>query len=703
MSQHFRTCHLCEAMCGIEIEHEGGKILSIRGDHEDPFSQGHVCPKALAIKDVDEDPDRLTRPLRRTKDGFEPVSWEDAFELAASRLAAIRREHGKDSVAVYIGNPTVHNYGTLLYALELVGALRTKNRYSATSVDHLPRIVSSYHVFGHQLLMPVPDLDRTDFLLVIGANPLVSNGSLMTAPGVGKRLAAIKARGGEVVVLDPRRTETAEIATSHHFIRPGTDAFFLLGMLHAVLEKGANLGRLAAFTDGLPAVLALVRRFPPERVAQATGVPADVIRAIALRFAASQRAVCYGRVGTCMQEFGGLSSWLVDVLNVVTGNLDRPGGALFTRPAADLLPLASLLRQRGSFGTFKTRVRGLPEFAGELPVAALAEEIETEGKGKIRALVTLCGNPVLSTPNGRRLERALGKLDFMVSLDIYRNETTNQAHLILPPSSPLEQDQYDLALHLLAVRDTAKFSPALRAPAPDARADWQILHELARRLLAKGNLLERAAAPLVHFLYGRHGPRALLDKLLRRGSYGLSVAKLEESPHGVDLGPLKPCLPERLEGRRIQLAPEAFLADVPRLEAALAQPTPELALISRRQLRSNNSWMHNAPRLMRGKPRCSLLVHPDDARARKLESGQTARVTSRVGSVDVPVEVSDEVMPGVVCLPHGWGHARPGVALRVAGAQPGSSVNDLTDEARIDGLVGVAALSGVPVKLEGLV
>ena len=702
MSTHFRTCHLCEAMCGIAIEHEDGRILSIAGDHEDPLSRGHVCPKALALQDLDEDPDRLRAPLLRTASGHEAISWEEAFELVASRLAGIRREHGRDAVGVYFGNPSVHNYATALYAIPLIGALRTRNRYSATSVDQLPRMVASYLVYGHQLLFPIPDVDRTDFLLVLGANPLVSNGSLLTAPGLGKRLAAIRERGGAVWVVDPRRTETAKVASRHVFIRPGTDALLLLSLLNAVFDLGIRPGRLAEFTDGIEEVRALVRRFPPERTEPVTGVPAATARELARAFVSAKRAACYGRIGTSTQEFGGLACWLVDVVNVLTGNLDRAGGTLFSQPAIDLVSLTRRIRQSGSFAAWRSRVRGLPEFSGEFPAAALAEEIETEGPGRVRGLITLAGNPVLSTPNGRRLEGALGKLDFMVSIDYYLNETTRHAHLVLPPTTALEQDQYELTLALLSVRATAKYSPALREPPEGARADWQILHELATRLLARGSLAERAAAPFVRAFMGRMGPRGLLDLLLRRGPRRLSVAKLERSPHGVDLGALEPCLPGRLHGRRIQLAPEPFLRDVPRLEKLLERPRPELALIGRRQLRSNNSWMHNAPRLMRGKPRCVLLIHPDDARARSLSDGGRARVSSRVGSVEVAISVTNDVMPGVVSLPHGWGHGRPGVKLAVASSEPGVSVNDLTDETFLDELVGTASLSGVPVRVEGV-
>ncbi len=705
-TRHLRTCTLCEAMCGLVISTEGDRITDIRGDADDPLSRGHICPKAVALQDIHADPDRLRTPMRRVGDDWEPIGWDVALRSAIDGLARVRRTHGRDAVATYAGNPTVHSLGAMLFVPEFNRALGTRNRYSATSVDQLPAHVAAMLMFGHALLIPVPDLDRTDHLVIIGANPVVSNGSLMTAPGVADRLRAIQSRGGRVVVIDPRRTETAALADQHHFIRPGTDALLLAALLQVLFADGHTaLGRLAGFTQGAEALQAAVAPFTPERVTAATGIPAAVIRTLAVDIATASRGVVYGRVGISMQAFGGLATWLVSALNVVCGRLDAEGGAMFATPAVDLVR-DDQRRTRGvRFGRWTSRVRGLPEFAGEFPVATLADEIETPGPGQVRALVTHAGNPVLSTPNGARLDRALGGLEFFVAIDFYRNETTRHAHLILPPSSPLERDHYDLAFHMLAVRDTAKYSAPVFRRAADTRHEWEILSALT------AGLAPTAAARWRARLLGRLGPARLLDHALRTGPYGsgyrpfgggASLARLKRAPHGVDLGALKPVLPDRLRtaDRRIHLAPDPFLRDLARLERSIDEPAGGLALIGRRALRSCNSWMHNSERLVRGKRRCTLLMHPDDAVARGLADGDRVRVQARAGAVTVELEVSDEVMRGVVSLPHGWGHGRDGTAMRIAAAHPGVSINDLTDEWRIDALTGNAAFSAVPVQVD---
>jgi len=708
---HYRTCHLCEAICGVEIRARGDQVVSIRGDDQDPFSRGHICPKAVALKDVHEDPDRLRHPVRRTDTGWQRISWDEALDEAAMRLVEIQARHGRDAVATYFGNPQVHSYSALLGGTALARALKSRNRFTATSVDQLPHHFAAYFMFGHQLLLPVPDLDRTHFLLAIGANPVVSNGSLMTAPDVARRIKSIRQRGGRVVVVDPRRTETARIADAHHFIRPGTDALLLLAMLHVVFQEGLDKpGRLAGLLDGSDVLRDLCRGYPPERVETATGVAAGDIRRLARDFAGAASAVCYGRMGASTQRFGALVQWLVQALNVVTGNLDRPGGAMFTRPAFDALGLATGLGQRGSFGRRRTRVRGLPEFGGEFPVAALAEEILTPGDGQVRALVTAAGNPVISTPNGRRLDTALASLDFMVSVDFYVNETTRHARLILPPTFALERDHYDLIFHALAIRNTAKYSLPLFQPEPDARHDWQIFAALkeriesrdpARRETLRRRLTSRWLTPRRTLALGlRFGPYGARWNPL---SPGLTLSRLATQPHGIDLGPLQPCLPGRLATpeKRINLSPEPLVRDMTRLEAWLGAATMarngELLLIGRRDLRTNNSWMHNSQRLVKGPRRCTLLMHPGDAARRAIADGSIAEIRSRTGAVRAVVELSDDVMPGVVSLPHGWGHDRPGVQLRVAGAHAGVSVNDLTDEHALDELSGNAALNGVPV------
>jgi anaerobic selenocysteine-containing dehydrogenase len=705
---HFRACNLCEAMCGLRIELEGEEIRSIRGDGDDPFSAGFLCPKATALEDVHVDPDRRKLPVRRAGDAWTPVGWDEAFDEVARRIAEVQDRHGRDSVAIYLGNPTVHSLGALTHALPLIRALRTHNRYSATSVDQLPHHLAATTMFGHMLILPVPDIDRTRFFLALGANPLASNGSMMTAPGMPLRLKSLRARGGRLVVVDPRRTETAEIADTHLFIRPGTDALLLAALVRTILEeKLERPGRLAPLIEGLERVRTSVAPFAPERVAAPTGIPAEQIRALARDFAAAESAVAYGRVGLSTQAYGGVAQWLIQVLNVVTGNLDRPGGALFTRPAVNPLGLAP----RGGYARHRTRVRKLPSFGGEFPVAALAEEMLTEGPGRIRALVVLGGNPVLSTPNGAQLEKALGTLDFMVAVDPYLNETTRHAHVLLPPTTALEREHYDVVFHLLAVRNTSKWSPALFEPAPGARHDWQIFQALTRRLRSRGRA--RLLRPFRALVDRIATPRMLIDLALRTGPYGfrsphrLSVSKLEANPHGIDLGPLEPSLPGRLmtPDRKIHLAPEVLVRDLARVESELLS-TPrdrngELLLIGRRDLRSNNSWMHNSQRLVKGRDRCTLLMHPDDAQARGLAPGQTVQVRSRVGSIPVRLQLTDAVMPGVVSLPHGWGHGRPGVQLQVATEHAGVSINDLTDDQSVDTLLGTAAFSGTPVHVTG--
>ncbi len=690
---------LCEAVCGLTVEVEGDSAGRVRGDPDDPFSRGHICPKAAAIVDVQDDPDRIRAPQRREGGRWQAVSWKAALDEAGTRLAEVQREHGRSAVGVYLGNPTVHSYSALLATPFFNRALGTRARFSATSVDQLPHMLAALEMFGHQVLLPVPDVDRTRFFLVLGANPLASNGSLMTAGGISRRLDDLRKRGGKLVVVDPRRTETAAAADQHLAIRPGSDALFLLAMLQVLFEEQrVGLRHLAPFTDGLGLLRDAAARFPPEEVAAYTGVGASAIRDLARDFASAPAAVAYGRVGTCTQEFGGLSAWLIVALNAVTGNLDREGGFMFATPAADLVALASRTGNRGHFGRWRSRVRGLPEFGGELPAATLAEEIDTPGKGRIRALVTFAGNPVLSTPNGARLDRALAGLEYMVSIDLYRNETTRHANLILPTSFGFERDHYDLAFYALAVRNAARYAKPFRPPPPGVRGDFQVLLDLALAVRRQGG--GRPGWALGAWLRAARmlGERRLLDLLLRFGPHRLSLRKLEQSPHGIDLGPLRPQLPARLGGRRLRLAPDVFLRDLDRLASVLTKPaTNGLVLIGRRALRSNNSWMHNSLRLVKGPPGCVLLMHPADAAVRGLKKGESARVESRVGSVEVPVEVTGDVMPGVVSLPHGWGHVRDGAALSVAAAHAGASLNDLTDEQSLDALSGNAAFNGVPV------
>ncbi len=709
-TRHYLSCPLCEAACGLAVERSGDRIVAIEGDPDDPMSRGHICPKGAALAELHADPDRLRRPLKRTGDSWTELDWDEAFDLVAHRLRLIQRAHGRDAIGVFQGNPTVHNLGLLTYGQLFLRRLGTRNLFSATSADQLPHMLSSQLMLGTPLLLPVPDVDRTDFFLMLGANPLVSAGSLMTAPGMRRRLRALAERGGRLVVVDPRRTETAAIADRHLAIVPGTDALLLLALLHTLFAEALTREPPVAVV-GVTALRDAVTDYSPERAAGPTGIPAADIRALARDFAAAEHAVCYGRMGVSTQEFGGLSSWLINAINIVTGNFDRPGGAMFATPAVDVVGLANRVGYRGGFARWRSRVRGLPEFADELPAVTLAEEIESPGAGQIRALITCAGNPVLTLPNGPRLERALAGLDFMVSIDPYLNETTRHAQVILPPTGPLERDHYDLGLAAVAVRNFARYSPALFSRAADQRHDWEIAIELGSRMATSDRPWGRGARRLLGAVGGRIDPRRLVDLGLRVGPYGwrrggLTLRGVAHHPHGIDLGPLVPRLPGALATaeHELQLAPRPYLDDLARLRRRLlsdAAPDPArpLRLIGRRQLRSSNSWLHNLPGLVSGKPRCTLLIHPDDAAARGIGSGDRVDIESRIGVITAPAELSDRIRLGVVSLPHGWGHHRPGVRLSVAAAHPGVSANDITDELACDELSGNASFSGIPVEV----
>jgi anaerobic selenocysteine-containing dehydrogenase len=705
---HYRSCSLCEATCGVAIDVEGDQVVSIRGDDADPFSKGYICPKGTALADLHHDPDRLKRPVVREGSSWREIGWDDAFDLVVRRLKDVRAAHGADAIAVYQGNPTAHNLGLMMHGQVFLRKLGTRNAFSATSTDQLPHMLAALMMFGDQLLMAVPDIDRTDHMIVLGGNPLVSNGSIMTAPDVKTRLKAIRARGGTLTVIDPRRTETAEIADRHHFIRPGTDAAFLLSFLNVLYAEGlAKPGRAGAFTDGIEELGAIAAKYPPERTAAATGIAADDVRALARAFATAKRSVLYGRIGVCTQELGGLAAWLCYAVNVVAGRLDEPGGLMFTTPAVDLVPLARRLGFDGGHARWKSRVSGLPEFGGELPIVTLPEEIATPGRGQVRALVTSAGNPVLSAPGGPQLEKLLPTLDFMVSVDPYINETTRFAHVILPPTSQLEHSHYDLALAAFSVRNVAKYAGPVFERAADQRHDWEIYAELAARWFLPGGPLGALAARAARRAALALSPEAVLELGLRTGPHKLSLSKLRAAPHGLDLGALEPRLPGRLNtgDKRVKLTPATYVADLPRLDRRLAEWTARgsgggLVLVGRRHLRSNNSWLHNSARLVKGKPRCTLLVNPADAASRGIADGDQVRLASRVGAVTVPAEVSDEMMPGVVSLPHGWGHGRPGTRTQVANAHAGVSANDVTDTGFVDLLSGTAALTGVEVTVE---
>ena len=724
---HYSTCTLCEAMCGIEVATKGRQILSIKGDKDNPFSQGYSCPKASALKDLYDDPDRLKQPVKRVsleggESGWEEITWDEAFDLVANNLHSIQQAHGNNAVGVYLGNPNAHNMGSILFGPYFYRALKSHNRYSATSVDQLPHHIVSRRLFGHISQIPIPDIDHTQHFMIIGGNPLASNGSIMTVPNVKKRLKAIQKRDGKVVVIDPKRSETADISCEHHFIRPGSDVLLLLAMLHVLFEKQLHkMDAILPYAEDIKEVENYVKDYSPQKVSEATGISASHITQLVTDFCDADSAVCYGRMGASVQAFGTLTQYLIMLFNMLTGNLDKRGGMMFTQPAADVLPISG----KGSMGGFTSRVRGLPAFAGEYPVACLAEEILTPGEGQIKAMVIGAGNPVVTTPNAEQLDKAFSELDFMVAVDFYVTETSRHADVILPPVTALERDHYDIVFHNFAVRNFATYSEAAVEIDEDQLTDWQIYLSLAERLDAlNGKNTAHYAA-----LWDKQ-PKGVVDDLLKAGLYGgkprsadeeafaysnfaadesqvrgLSLEALKAHPHGIDLGPLQPSLPEALfhEDKKIHFDFDYFMSDLDRVNKYffdVENQEKSMVLIGRRHIKTNNSWLHNSPRMVKGNNRCTLQLHPDDAKAHGIEDGDKVSVKSRVGQLTVEAEITDAIMPSVVSIPHGWGHNKKGIKLSVASQTPGVNTNILTDDLQVDELSGNAVLNGVPVELE---
>ncbi|MDO3647627.1 molybdopterin-dependent oxidoreductase [Nocardia mangyaensis] len=711
-----RTCPLCEAVCGLTLTlDDTDRVLSVRGDREDPFSKGFLCPKGASFGKLDDDPDLVATPLIREGAGFRAAGWDEAFDLIAARFAEVVAAHGSGSTGIYLGNPNAHTVAGALYLPALIRALSTRHIYTASTADQMPKQVAAGLMFGDPLTVPVPDLDRTDFLLILGANPLESNGSLCTAPDFPGRLKALRARGGRLVVVDPRATRTAAVADEHLFIRPGADAYLLFAVVHVLFAE--ELVDVRVEVEGLDELRAAAQDFPPDAVVARTGIPAATIRALARDLAAAPTAAVYARIGTCTAEFGTLTQWLVDAVNALTGNLDSPGGAMFAAAAAGGVQRSRPFRP----GRWTSRVRGLPEAMGELPVATLADEIETPGAGQIKALVTVAGNPVLSAPSGDRLDQGLAGLSFMVSVDRYVNETTRHADVILPPPRSVQSPHFDFALLQFAVRNYARYSPPLVAL--DGRpSESAVIARLAAAVSGQPHAGTGAESPIAVVdelviagmlhkagmserrdeLTGADTTEQRLDLMVKLGPYGewnggdLSLKTLLDNPHGIDLGPLRPRLPGvlRTASGRVELAPPQLLADVPRLRNGLMASPPEMVLIGRRQLRSNNSWMHNIAGLVGGSNRCTLQIHPDDAS--RLGLGERAEITSAAGSLTVQVEPTPTIMPGVVSLPHGWGHAAS-TTQSVASATAGVNANVLTDDSVVDAISGTAVFNGVPV------
>ncbi len=731
-----RICPFCEATCGMVLTIDDDRVVAARGDRDDVFSHGFICPKGASYPELDNDPDRLQVPLVRRDGELVETSWDEALRAAVEGLGRVAADPSA-GIGVYLGNPNAHTVSGGLYAPQLVRALKTRLVFSASTLDQMPKQVACGYLFGNPFAFTVPDLDRTDHLVIIGANPLVSNGSVATAADFPGKLRELRRRGGRLTVIDPNRTRTAEVADRHIAPRPGTDGALLFGVVSALFDENLvdpDLGGLAEYVTGVEQLRTVAMDFPPEVVAEHCGVTSHQIRALARDIAAGPRTCVYGRIGTSTVRFGTITNWLVDVVNLLTGNLDRPGGAMF--PTS---PIASAPRPprpgRGfSTGRWSSRVSGHPEVCSELPTAVLPEEIETPGDGQIRAVVTIAGNPVLSAPDGERLSAALDRLDFMVSIDPYLNETTRHADVILPPPPPSHTPHFDILLSGVAVHSTARYSPPV-FELPDGRPDEAtIVSRLTLGILGVGidadpglvdqqiismvlgkevadptsPVADRDVEELTAMLTDGPGYERRLDMMLRLGPFGdafgadpdgLTLQRLKDNPHGIDLGPMTPRIPEVLKtaSGRIELAPEPIMADIPRLRESVDTTTDGLLLIGRRHLRSNNSWMHNLPALAGGTNRCTLLIHPDDAA--RLGVTDIAVVTGPAGKLEVPVEITDAIRPGVVSLPHGWGHTAPGTRLSVAATQPGVNVNSLLDSSLLEPLSGTAVLNGVPVEV----
>jgi anaerobic selenocysteine-containing dehydrogenase len=731
-----RICPFCEATCGLTLTIEDGRVTGARGDREDVFSAGFICPKGASFAELDNDPDRLSRPMVRRDGILTEATWDEAFAVVADRLGQVIGEHGGASVGVYLGNPNAHTVAGSLYPPLIIRGLGTRQAYSASTLDQMPKHVALGHMFGSPVAFTVPDLDRTDYLVIIGANPLVSNGSLATAADFPGKLRALRKRGGRLTVIDPARTRTAELADRHIAPRPGTDGALLFAVVHVLFEEGlvaADLGGIAEHVNGLDDIRSLAAGFSPEDVSDHCGVPADDIRALARELAAAPTAAVYGRIGTSTVEFGTLGSWLVDVVNILTGNLDRAGGAMFPLGPTAQAPRPPKPGRGFKTGRWRSRVSGHPEALAEMPTAALAEEIDTPGEGQIKAMITIAGNPVLSAPDGDRLDKALDGIGFMVSIDPYLNETTRHADVILPPPPPSQSPHFDFALNNLAVRNNVRYSPPVLPP--DGRPDEaEILSRIALILYGVGvdgepslvddqviaaTLAKETADPtspvsgrpvdeLTAMLAAGPGYERRLDMMLRLGPYGdafgarpdgLTLERLKAAPHGVDLGPLQPRLPEvlRTPSGRIELAPEPLVADAARLRESLGKDADRFVLIGRRHLRSNNSWMHNLPALAGGTNRFTLQMHPDDVA--ELGLADTAKIKGPGGELLAPIEPMPGMRRGVVSLPHGWGHDRGGTRLGVASDAPGVNVNQLNDGSMLDPLSGTAVLNGIPVDI----
>lgn len=701
----YRTCHLCEAMCGLEIEVKGEEVVSIRGHKEDVYSKGHICPKGVALKDLHNDPNRLKQPVKRTQNGWEQISWDEAYETVARELKKIRKNYGNDAIGTYTGNPTVHNTGTALTLYDTINAINTKNRYASHSMDSVPVFLVNQMMYGHSMVAPIPDIDHLDYLLIIGANPLASNGSFMSTPNIKGKIKAIQSRGGKVVVIDPRKTETAKKASEHYFIQPEADVLLLLSIINELNQRDAIAeSRVLALSNHLEELLEIAAPYTIDKIADYTGISAEKTHHIVNDLIAHRNSIVYGRLGVNTQSYGSLCQWLMNCINILLGSMDEKGGLLFTLPAIDYV---TLMAHESKMFRYRSRVKGYKEIIGEFPTATMAEEMLAEGDGQIRGFISIAGNPARSAPNSSLVEKALSGLEFMVAVDMYINETTKYADIILPPAVGLETMHYSFVLHMVATRNTTKFSPAPLPISSEQRYDWQIMGELQRRLFS-GNVFQKIQRNIL----SRVHPKTKLDLALKTGAYGIwggrfmkkdgiSLKRLEEQPQGVELSELKPLLPDRLftADKRVELVPELFASDLKRVEQLLQKAAGEeypMKLIGRRHLRSNNSWMHNLPLLEGGSRRCTVMIHPSDAATYSIEDNELIEVFSEFGKVVIAVEVTEDMMHGTISIPHGWGH-NEGVMMSVAESNAGVNINELMNHERLDPLSYNTAFNGHPV------
>jgi anaerobic selenocysteine-containing dehydrogenase len=712
--QRITFCRICEAACGLVATVEDGRVTALRPDPAHPLSWGFACPKGIAMTEVQNDPDRVLSPLRRVDGRLEPCSWDDAIADIGGRLRSLRDREGLSAAGWYMGNPSAFSSSHPLWVKGFLDAIGSRHYYTASSQDVSNRFAASALLYGSPVVVPIPDLERTSLLLMVGANPLVSHGSLLTAPRIRERLNAIVERGGRVVVADPRRSETAR-AFEHLPVRPDSDAWLLLSLLHVLFAEDRvdrdALRRQARDADWLEDLAA---RFPPPAAAERSGVAPGRIRELARALSEAEGAAVYGRTGSCLGRFGTLVAYLLDALNVATGNLDRPGGAVFGHAAISLDDVA----HRAGLATYdshRSRVGDLPEVLGSLPASLMAREITEPGEGQLRALFVSAGNPVLSVPDGRALEAALAELELLVSIDFYVNETAaRHADYVLPATTFLERGDMPLALMGFAVRPYVQWSDPVVEPAGEAREEWEIIDALSRELGVvplTPAALRRLPGPLAR----RVTPERLLDLLLRTGPDGdwfglrrggLSLGRLRREPSGVALRDEVPTgvLRDKVRhpGGRVRLRHAAIGEEVERLAAdGPGDGEFPLRLIGLRELRSHNSWMHNSPKLMAGDRSHSARVHPADAERVGVGEGEPLRIVSASGSVEVAARLTDEVMEGVVALPHGWGHAG---GWRRANAAGGVNSNELASAAPedLEPLAGMAHLNGIPVRLEAV-